>query len=182
MKNFFSFALLASALFLTSCGSDDDSTPTPSIDFPTTVTSQSIENLGDIMIFRKENGVVSEISADETTIDDDYDVTEIEASIDTLTFIDETTANYVTFGQELPVTYAISGEDLTFTVSPGFVVRGKGAPTDFNVESQLSIYESADGSSFSSAGAIRFSVASLQSDMADGDILLVMDYEERLAQ
>lgn len=181
MKNFFSLIILAFALVVTSCGSDDNATP--SIDFPTTVTFQSITNVEDIMIFRNDNGVVTEISADDTMIDDTDDVNpdNIEASIDEITFIDETMAEYITFGQPTSLTYTVEGDDLRFVFAPGIAAIGKGVPTDFEIESQLVIVESNSGG-YSSAGAVRFPISSLKEDLEDGDVMLVMNYTERLAQ
>ena len=184
MKNLLSLFALALSIALVSC-SDDDAAP--SIDFPLVVTPTNTLVKEDIKVYSKENGTVTEITVDDTDLDDDSAFTDIdnEPSFDTITFVSEGVAEFTQGTEVITGTYSISGNTINFTASQEFggititlTFEGEGDPEDFRIKSQVSL-SGDDTGSFSVSGPGQTDLQTLQNDLSDGETLVVLNYTEQ---
>ena len=176
------------SLFISSCGDDDS----PSYDFPITVTFQGAEDKETMIAFTKTGGTVTEISLDDTDLDDDDIFTEVDTdpSFDLIKFISDTevqlfNADDLILQDTFMATYSVDGDDINIALdfsdfgSPiTLTARAKGTLESFKILSQAYVEESG----IFTLGTQQFyqdEISTLTALMDDESTLVILNYNQR---
>lgn len=183
-------AFLLLAVFASACGGDDDAAPT--YEYPITASFVDVTDVSDLMIYAKENNQIVELTADQTTADDDdfFTTYETDPSFTKIIFEEEGVATFIDddpfFGTDTTTaTFTLSSDIINFTLDfAGFEIpfAAIGNPTAFSVPSQVTNWVEEDGSNFASQGFLQESIQSLQNGIANGDTIAVLNYVQNFAE
>lgn len=181
-------AILVLSVFVASCGDDDASS---SLNYPVLATFSAVAEQGNMEIFVKSGGNVTELTADQTSADENEVFDDLSDGLTTVSY-EFTSETEVTiydsdpiFGDTSMASVVLRTDEFDIQQTLGsltLTVTCLGDPTDFRIPSSAYYVDSPSGFSYSAVGLAIETLDDLKASLEEGDTLAYIPYNANFKQ